>query len=428
VSNACGTIAAARPVSLRRNLSWTATGNIAYAGSQWAMIALLAKFGTPDMVGQFAFALALTAPAVLLSNLALRLLHATDAKNDYTFGEYLGLRMITISVAAAALITFALAWPYGAEIATVIIAVTLAKAFESTSDIYYGFLQKRERMDRVARSLLSKSALSLMAWTVGIFLTGTAVGATIGLAAAWLTGLLLVDRRSARAVARIDGEPDALRPSFDGRRMWLLTRMALPLGLGSMLISFNTNLPRYFIQAHLGPYELGIFAAMAYVVVAGNTVIFAIAQSVGPRLSRRYAEGDLPGARRLFAKMLGVGVAAAVLGVATALLAGDLVLSLLYTPEYAARSGLLALIMVAGGIGYVSSLVGAANTAARCIKPQLPLELTTTALTAGLCYLWVPAYGLTGAAWALAAAAAYKLTGSSLIQFYAVRRIRASLG
>jgi len=52
-----------QPLTLRRNFSWTLLGNVVYAGCQWAMLVVLAKLGTPEMVGQFA--LVVTAPIVL---------------------------------------------------------------------------------------------------------------------------------------------------------------------------------------------------------------------------------------------------------------------------------------------------------------------------------------------------------------------------
>ncbi len=46
------------PLSLRANFSWTFVGNVVYAGSQWGMLVVLAKLGTPEMVGQFSLGLA----------------------------------------------------------------------------------------------------------------------------------------------------------------------------------------------------------------------------------------------------------------------------------------------------------------------------------------------------------------------------------
>ena len=47
-------------LSLRTNFSWMIVGNVVYAGCQWGMLSMMAKLGTPTMVGQFVLALAIS--------------------------------------------------------------------------------------------------------------------------------------------------------------------------------------------------------------------------------------------------------------------------------------------------------------------------------------------------------------------------------
>src|SRR5262245_13252375 len=69
--------------SLRTNFLWTLAGNVVYAGCQWGMLIVLAKLGTPAMVGEFSLGLAICAPIFMLSNLNLRGVQATDARGEY---------------------------------------------------------------------------------------------------------------------------------------------------------------------------------------------------------------------------------------------------------------------------------------------------------------------------------------------------------
>src|SRR3954465_14084130 len=83
------TVMARQALSLRANFSWTFAGNVVYAGCQWGMLMVLAKVGNPLMVGQDALGLAVTAPVVMLSNLQLRGVLATDARDTHRFNTYL---------------------------------------------------------------------------------------------------------------------------------------------------------------------------------------------------------------------------------------------------------------------------------------------------------------------------------------------------
>ncbi|UCC65154.1 MAG: oligosaccharide flippase family protein, partial [Anaerolineae bacterium] len=141
-------------LSLRANFSWTLVGNVVYAACQWGMLVVLAKLGSPEMVGQFALGLAITVPIMAFATLKTRLVQATDAKGEYQFGDYFGLRLITTAMALLVVAGVVLVSGYRRETALVILALGIAKAFESISDVFYGLLQQRERMDRVAKSLL----------------------------------------------------------------------------------------------------------------------------------------------------------------------------------------------------------------------------------------------------------------------------------
>src|SRR4051812_18525200 len=141
------------PLSMRANFSWTLAGNVTYAACQWAMLVVLAKLGTAEKVGQFVLGLAVTAPVMLFSSLKLRSVQATDARGDFHFGDYFALRLLCTAAAAAVVAGLALSGGYARETALVVMAVGLAKALESISDILHGLFQQHERMDWIARSL-----------------------------------------------------------------------------------------------------------------------------------------------------------------------------------------------------------------------------------------------------------------------------------
>src|SRR5262249_52560223 len=81
--------------SLRYNRPWAVGGEAVYAASQWLLVVVLAKLGTPEMVGQFALAFAVTAPLILFANLQLRALLASDGRRDSKFSHYFTLRLLT---------------------------------------------------------------------------------------------------------------------------------------------------------------------------------------------------------------------------------------------------------------------------------------------------------------------------------------------
>src|SRR3954447_17015929 len=77
---------------LASGASWTLAASIAAAISQWLLLMVTAKLGSTEMVGQLALSFAIVAPIQALTDLALRPALATDARRDFHFRDYLGLR------------------------------------------------------------------------------------------------------------------------------------------------------------------------------------------------------------------------------------------------------------------------------------------------------------------------------------------------
>lgn len=408
-----------KPLSLRRNFSWTFIGNAVYAACQWGMLVVLAKLGSPEMVGQFTLGLAVTAPIVMLTNLQLDMVQVTDAKKQYAFADYLGLRLIgtTIGLVAIAIVTL---WTgYSLQTSFVILLVGLAKAFESVSDIFHSLIQQHERMDRIAVSLMIKGPLSLLLLGLGVYLSGSVVWGAVGLVFAWAIVLIAFDIRNGTLI--LNRVPKIrLRWKTVTQLVWL----CLPLGLVKMLLSLNTNIPRYFIEEYLGERQLGIFAALAYLMVAGNMVIFALGESASPRLAKYYAAQNITAFRGLLLKLVGL---AALIGGATivvAQLAGKELLTLLYRPEYGSHKDLFVLLMVAAAISYMSSFLGYGMTAARYFRVQTPLFVIVTATSAMACLWLLPTQGLIGAAKALIFAAILQAVFSLGVIIHAIYKLK----
>jgi O-antigen/teichoic acid export membrane protein len=420
-------------LTLRVNFLWTLSGNVTYAACQWGMLVVLAKLGTPQLVGEFALALAITAPIVLGAGLSLRSVQATDAASEYPFGDYLLVRLLTMAAAGA--VFFGIVWfsGYGWHTATIILVVGLAKVFESISDIFYGLLQQRERMDRIALSMMIKGPLSLVALGAAIYLTGDLLLGVCGLAATWLLILIVYDARTGASVLNVASNSEhtpaksgsalarQLQLSWRPRALVALSLLALPVGIVIALISLNTNIPRYFIEHDLGAWDLGIFAAVAYPLAAGTTVVNALGQSAAPRLARHHADRDYRAFASLMGKLLGLGLAIGMGGIVLIWLAGRQILLLLYQPEYANRTDAFLWLGVAAVIGYVASLLGYAMTAARYFRAQLPVFLIVTLVTAVGCAVLVPRYQLLGAAIAMILAAICQAVGSAAVIAHALR-------
>ncbi|MCE2719785.1 MAG: lipopolysaccharide biosynthesis protein [Dolichospermum sp.] len=420
-------------ITLRRNFSWTFIGNLIYSGCQWGMLVVLAKLGNPEMVGTFTLGLAVTAPVMMFSNLQLRDIQTTDAKNHYLFNDYLGLRLITTGLALPIILWITLATGYKGETAIVIILIGFAKGLESISDVFYGLLQKHEKMDRMAISVMMKGPLSLLMLSIGTYISGSIIWGVLGLVIAWACILLIWDIPSYRWLINkftSEGEiPDSLegrtaKPRWQLGTIRKLIWLSLPLGLVMMLISLNANIPRYFLEHSLGKKELGVFAALAYLIVAGNMVVSALGSAARPRLAKYYAGGNVSAYQKLLLQLVAIACLLGLSGILVAWVAGGQILTIVYQPEYAKYTDLLIWLMVTAGIGYVSSFLGEGMTAARYFRTQIPLFIVVTSTSAIASFWFIPKNGLKGAAIALMIAEIVRTIFTLGVIFHAVHRIQ----
>jgi O-antigen/teichoic acid export membrane protein len=415
-----------RTQALRSSFSWTLSGFVVYAASQWGMLTVLAKLGTPQALGEFALALALTAPVMLFARMNLATVQATDATREFQFSHYHTLRVRATAAALLIVVAVIIVGGYSGEAALVILLVGVAKAIENMSDVFLGLFQQRERMDTLGTSLLLKGPLSLAAFGIPMYLTRDVRWAVMGLVAAWGALLIAYDVRQGAAILASDraaGDERASAPRADAGRHPLrrLLWLALPMGVVSLLDTLIPNVPRYFLERHLGLRELGLYAAMAYVFVAGQTVVHALASAVRPRLAARYAGGE----RSAFVDMtLKLAGACAIIGVGAILAAqvvGREILTLLYTDEYADRIDVFVWLMVAGAVAYVSHSFWSSVMAARYFVVQVPLYAATVVVSLIASALLIPRIGLMGAAMAMLVASLVQIIGLSAILVHAVR-------
>src|SRR5271165_2677265 len=236
-------------------------------GCQWGMLIVLAKLGNPEQVGQLALGLAVTGPILLLFSLQLRSIIATDARAEYAFGSYFGLRLFSALAALGVVGIVTLASGYRGASAAIILLCGLAKAVESISDIVFGLLQRHERMTPIAISQAVKGVLALALFAAGFAITRNVAWGVAGQILSWTTILFSYDFPQ---FARL--HPGSPLAGWQRPTLARLIHLSLPLGIVMMLISLNASMPRYFVERYRGPAELGIYAAVAYLPIAGTTV------------------------------------------------------------------------------------------------------------------------------------------------------------
>jgi O-antigen/teichoic acid export membrane protein len=277
---------------------------------------------------------------------------------------------------------------------------------ESIGDVFHGLAQKRERLDLVAVSIVLKALLGLSLFAVAFTHQRSLPGAMGALVAGWALAILCFDVPVARVLMRtvshgLAATTGALRPLWRRSALKGVLLLTWPLAVIMLLAQLRHTVPRAVLEAHGGEQMLGVFSALAYLTVAGNTLATALTEASIARMSRLFAAGDRAGFRRGARRLWLTGILIGSAGVLLAVTVGRWLLEVVYTPEYATRADVLVWIIAAGGMNNLGSLLAGPVTAMRAFGPQLILHFGNVLLLGWLSFLFIPRFGLMGAAWAI---------------------------
>lgn len=408
-----------RSPSLRRNFSWTFLGNAVYAICLWGMFSLLTRLGSQEIAGRFALGSAVATPLIVFSGLQFRVVMATDARNSYEFRDYLAIRLLLLPVALLAVLVVAVLG-YNRDQAMVIGMFGLVRVVESIIDLNYGFAQKHERMDLIARSLWLRGVAAFLFFGGTFWATGDLALSLAANALAWILTFAFYDVPHLKKLIAASGEPTWV-PRWSKATFRALVWLTLPMGAVMLLITLRNTIPRTFLERALGEDVLGLFSAMSYLVIAGSTVIMALSQSAIARLSRYYSEGRRDAFRSTILKILGMGVLIGVVGVLGVVLLGPFILGMVYTKEYASHNDVFVVIMIGGALLYLGSLLGAPVSAMRAFRVQFWVYLVNVCLMVALCWWLIPKHGMMGAAVAMAICSCWVTSAYGILVWRGIR-------
>lgn len=394
--------------TLKENIIWTFSGNVFYAFSQWLILMILARKGNPAMVGQFALAMALTAPVMLFSNLKLRDVQATDVKHEFEFIHYFTLRAWTVVLAIVLIAGIALWGDFQISTVSIIIIIACVKGVESISDIVYGKHQQNEKMKLISLSLFFRGIISASVFYMVMRFSDSLFWSCMSLLLTRLGVLVFYDIKSIGVKAEILKAANMysfikkfFRKGIKDRKAAELLRVSFPLGFAALAVSLIPNIPNYVLEKYQGEFELGMFSSLMYLQVIGNTLIIALGQAASPKLSRLYNSGNTLQFTMFFLRQLSGAAALGLLGIAAAGLFGEEILGLLLGKVYSSHNDLFMLVMISGGISYVVSFTGYALLSIKKYPAQLWINITVLFFSLMLSFALISKSGATGAAYSL---------------------------
>lgn len=381
---------------LKRNAIWMVFGNSIYAACQWLVLISIARLKGPEAVGDFTLALAVTAPIIMFFNCGIRTIIATDHSSTFDAKTLLYIKSVLSLLSLAACI--GASFIFRVEVRDIIWIVAVSKVIESVSDFCYGYAQKSGELNSISLSLIVRGVISTLTIVVLLFLNFNMQLTLLAYTVTWLAVLVFYDARNV--------EPFDVSGVVRSEQIARFLRSGVPLGITTLFSLLGPNIPRYVLEKYNGPLDLGLYASMAYFVALGNIFIMSIGQALIPILSRHHAAQRH---REFFALTLSILAVVVVGGAICTVIAyayGAELIGLLYGERFAGKADVFPVIVVAAIVGYVGNVLGVAVTSAKIFAGQAPAFGLAALIGLIAALVYVPQYGVLGAAYSLVVASA----------------------
>ena len=227
-------------MSKLKNIGYTFVGNVTFSMIKWLILILIVKLTTPEQVGNYTFAMALTAPIILFTNMRLRLRYVVE--DNLTFNNVRILRnVLNVFSILIILVVGAILFP---QYLSYIILVAFTKILDLQSELYYAILHKKQNFKLISLMQIGKSIVIIIPFIVVTYFTKNVI---YGLFEQILIQFLWLQFFEKRAIKYKEHEID----NYNKRLIFNIFLTGLPLGFVQMINSYNIMIPRYVIEGIL---------------------------------------------------------------------------------------------------------------------------------------------------------------------------------
>ena len=191
----------------KRDIIWNMAGSFLYAFASMVLSIAVVQIAGEDAGGIFTFAFTTFGQHMfMMAYFGIRPFQITDTGGKYSFGDYLGLRLLTCGAAVLTGMGYVLLNGYSFEKAAVVFLMVVYKVIDALADAYEAEFQRGGRLYLTGKSNAFRTILS-----VGVFLsvltyTKDLVTASLWAVGAQAAGFLVFDVLVIRELPNVEGK------------------------------------------------------------------------------------------------------------------------------------------------------------------------------------------------------------------------------
>lgn len=267
------------PLSLKANMLWNSVGSMFYLVCQWLITVLVVRLSSGfDAAGLLSLATSVVGTFGTFANYKIGTYQLSDIHREYSFGEYLGFRCLTLCVAFLACLVYAFVTCPLYSIATIALYY-IYKGIGLVIDICHGEDQLNRRMDYMGKSFMLQGVVSIATFIIVFTATNDLNASIVAMTLGVICVLVFFDFRHTSHFVKIEF-------GITPQRAAKLLKVSLPAVAASVAASAIFTIPKQYLLYLEGDSALGIYssiAAPALVVQMGAQYLYGPLLDVFPR-------------------------------------------------------------------------------------------------------------------------------------------------
>ena len=308
----------------KRDIIWNMTGSFLYAFASMVLSIAVVQIAGEDAGGIFTFAFTTFGQHMfMMAYFGIRPFQITGTGGKYSFGDYLGLRLLTCGAAVLTGMGYVFLNGYSFEKAAVVFLMVVYKVIDALADAYEAEFQRGGRLYLTGKSNAFRTILS-----VGVFLASLAYTKDLAAASLWAVGaqaagFLVFDVLVIRELPNVEWR------SAKGKKQELFAETIL-LFCSAVLDFYIFSASKYAIEGCMADRDMAVFGAIFMPTSIINLVAGFVIRPYLTKMSFTWEMGRTRRFLKIQKRIALIIAALTVLAVGGAWLLGIPVLSLLY--------------------------------------------------------------------------------------------------
>jgi len=309
----------------KRNILWNIVGSFLYAFASMVLSIAVVQIAGEDDGGIFTFAFSTFGQHMfMMAYFGIRPFQITDTGNKYTFGEYLGLRLLTCAAALAVGLGYVAINDYTFKKAATVFLMVAYKVIDALADTYEAEFQRSGRLHLTGKSNAFRTILSVTVFLTVLASTKDLVTASVAAVGAQVVGFLVFDVLVIRELPNIDWT------ARSGRKYGLLKDNTL-LFFSVILDFYIFSASKYAIEGCMADRDMAIYGAIFMPTSVINLVAGFVIRPYMTKLAFTWENSRLKQFVGIIGRLSAIIAGLTVIALGGAWFLGIPVLSLLYS-------------------------------------------------------------------------------------------------